>query len=59
MYAAGLFSCTAPKGNSTNSADSFIWVILAIIAACIAATSYISTRLSRQIVNPLEHLAEI
>ena len=46
-----------PQKELTNSADSFIWVILAIIAACIAATSYISTRLSRQIVNPLEHLA--
>lgn len=46
-----------PQKELTNAADSFIWIILAIIGICIFVISYISTRLSRQIVTPLEHLA--
>lgn len=46
-----------PQKELTSSADSFIWVILAIIGICIIVISCISTWLSRQIVNPLEHLA--
>lgn len=45
-----------PQKELTSSADSFIWIILTIIAGCIVAISYISTKLSRQIVTPLEHL---